>query len=290
MAKHRGKHRVLDVIRTDQRVHKAFKRKLAQGETEKSSFRDKQLHVLQELLEACYPSFCEMAAQFPNQKGERLFIWLLLGGISHRKTDAIRQATLDYLVQPQLIRTLISRHRTKNFIRDVYQREVDRLWKNQATPWWQSARDRLLDVLRQDGFEKKHLRKVSEFLGPEPDPELDALVAVQRTPKKRKPESGPGDRATARKQRVETGASLAWQILLRIGDQTFYQVQAQHLAIDKSLRELRQAKDPYGTIRSWLNYDGKGPAPPRDQVAAVTRFLCEQVGWSTSLEALPGRG
>lgn len=60
------------------------------------------------LLDAAYPIACEAASRFRNDDGRRLFLWLVLGGLSHTRVNVLRHQDerTRYLVQRDLIDTL----------------------------------------------------------------------------------------------------------------------------------------------------------------------------------------
>jgi hypothetical protein len=63
-----------------------------------------------ESVDALYPLYCEAAANFNNDRGRRLFLWLILGGLAHTIVDALRNNNdaIRYLLQPNLINTLLN--------------------------------------------------------------------------------------------------------------------------------------------------------------------------------------
>ena len=106
----RGKHKPQDVF-----TAKKFR---------EDSFEKHRVYILNELLEVLYPLACRATWAIPNDQGRRLFLWLILGGVSHTKKSEERAEAAPQLVQPALIAALMDRF-GKNFARD-YQNRISR--------------------------------------------------------------------------------------------------------------------------------------------------------------------
>jgi hypothetical protein len=281
-AKKRGEWGTLDILRDRGKLLQAAAVKTSQQD----SFEDQRVYVLHELLDALYPIACQITEGVPNDRGRRLFLWLILGGVSHTRANEERAAK-SHLVQPALIAALIDRFNA-NFIRN-YQNRVNQGFAAGNGAYWAEARSRLLEVLQQDGLSTEQLRQLRDFLGESPEEGMARLADAAGAPKvkavrKKSAAKSPTTAATEPNEGAPSPAPIGWHLFLEVGRQTFTRIKAGHLKeMERFADELSRSADPVADVRNWLCPKGTGLTPERAVVAGATDYLCQQTrsmsGW-----------
>jgi hypothetical protein len=278
-AKKRGEWGTLDILRDRGRLSRA----IAVKRLQEDGFERERAYVLDELLDALYPIACQVTAGVPNDGGRRLFLWLILGGVSHTKRSEERAAK-PHLVQPALIAALSDRF-GNNFVRH-YQNQVNRGFAAGDGSYWAAARSRLLEVLEQDGLSADRLHQLCDFLGESPEQGMARLARAlkAKVEQKRGAKESP-KAATIESNREEPSpAPIGWHLFLEVGRQTFSKINAGYLGeLERFVDELSRSADPVAVVRHWLRSERTGPAPERAVVAGATEYLCQRTrsmsGW-----------
>ena len=298
-ARAHGRWRVLDAFRTEQRVRRAAEEvapESVDSVDQDDLFRSTQASLYGEVLDKVYVVLCKLASCYPHEREEQLFLWLILGGLSHTRPNQCRRETLPYLVQPKLIDLLRDR-RGKNFIRRIQNRLENQL-HDDGVSVWRPAQDRFLQLIKAQGVRAETLESLRQFLGVPPDPAPARLALVRQAPAPRAQKSTQAATQTgtsltvAPAVRRDEDRSLGWRLLSAVGEQTFAKLRAGHLTIDPLVEDPNVQRQPYRTVRKWLHSESGAP-PSREHVAAATKLLCHEAatqGWSTILEALQEGG
>jgi hypothetical protein len=133
-AKKRGEWGTYDILRGRGRMREVLDIKMAQ----ENDFERKKDYVLNEILDVLYPIACRVTMAAPNEDGGQLFLWLILGGVSHTKKSLERREATPHLVQPALLDALSARL-GPNFVRD-YRNLVGRLFSARECGYWDAAK------------------------------------------------------------------------------------------------------------------------------------------------------
>jgi hypothetical protein len=255
------------------------------------------VYILNELLDALYPLVCRLAAAYPNPRGERLFPWLILGGISPFKRQAERKVEAPYLVQRPLVEAMMDRF-GRGFMRNLFERPALQAVGADDAAFWGAAKERLKAVLSKDGVSDEQFLCLAALQAPEPASGLVGLAsavgvledkAITRCDEPHPASSGKTDSDSKRRP----PGHLAWKLLQAVGDQTFVRVVAGHFTgCDQHAAAIRNAENPSRTIRTWLWRRADPEPPSRDYVAGATLFLCQTAvskeGWNRWLDDLSG--
>jgi len=203
-------------------------------------------------LEAAYPIACEAASTFPNADGRRLFLWLILGGLSHESRSHVRSQAPEtsYLVQPVLIEEL----RQEKSIDRLFAQPVDKLMQELE------YRERVMDAYCEEMD-----RRYREDTHPDREERVErAKEQLERFP--REPE-----------ERVP-----GWKLFQMLSDRVVKMILAGQLTPTVNIVD---DNDWVAWVHDTL---GKQDRRTRDVLASVTKFVCHAAqgqNWRSCLDS-----